>query len=202
MLGFDLEIDAYLARLQSELGRVHRSQVRRLADLIYQAWQTEHFVFIFGNGGSAAAASHLAEDLGKNCMRQPESGQGSRRRLKVLSLTDNTSWITALGNDLGYDRVFVEQLMHYGSPGDLAVAISGSGHSPNVLAAVEWANANRLVTFGVTGYDGGELKRIAQHGFHVALEDMAMVESIHLGVAHWIVDDLCARINGFGRYGG
>ncbi|HID78234.1 MAG TPA: SIS domain-containing protein, partial [Planctomycetaceae bacterium] len=84
--------------------------------------------------------------------------------------------------------------------GDVAIAISGSGNSPNVLAAVQWANENGLLTVGVTGYDGGKLKAMARYSLHVPLDDMAMVESIHLCLAHWLVDDLYARINCCGRY--
>ena len=156
MLGIDLNVDDYLDRLQAELDRVDREAIRRLADLIHDVWDGGRSVFFFGNGGSATTASHLAEDLGKNCLQETVS-RDKATRLKVMSLTDNTGWITALGNDLGYDRIFAEQLMHYGAPGDLAVAISGSGNSPNILAAVEWANANGLVTFGMTGFDGGRL---------------------------------------------
>lgn len=198
MLGFTLELDAYLKRLQAELARVDQNAVLRLADLIYQAWRDERFVFIFGNGGSATTASHLAEDLGKNCIC--DYYNEATRRLKVLSLTDNVGWLTALGNDLGYEQVFVQQLMHYGSPGDLAIAISGSGNSRNVLLAVDWANRHGLTTYGLTGFDGGKLKQMQQTGLHVALDDMAMVESIHLAVCHWLVDDLSARVNGTGRY--
>ncbi len=203
MLGTRLDLDDYLERLRTELARVDRRAVRHLADLIHRAWQHENFVFLFGNGGSATTCSHLAEDLGKNCLT-PEAvdhhSDRTHRRLKVLSLTDNTGWLTALANDCGYDQVFVQQLMHYARPGDLAVAVSGSGNSPNVLTAVDWANRHGLTTFGVTGYDGGQLKGIQKTGLNVALNDMAMVESIHLAVAHWIVDDLYGRINHDGRY--
>lgn len=204
MLGTQLEIADYLQRLRAELARVDQAQVCRLSELIYRAWENEKFVFLFGNGGSATACSHLAEDLGKNCMSEAAvdcRSDQTHRRLKVLSLTDNTGWLTALANDLSYEQVFVQQLMHYGQPGDLAVAISGSGNSPNVLAAVDWANRHGLTTFGLTGYDGGRLKRLQQTGLHVALDDMAMVESIHLAVCHWVVDDLYARITHRGRYG-
>ena len=124
----------------------------------------------------------------------------SKRRLRVLSLTDNVGWLTAVGNDCGYDQIFVQQLMNYGQPGDLAIGISGSGNSPNVLNAVDWANRHELKTFGMTGFDGGKLKRAQQAGLHVVLDDMGMVESIHGCVIHWVVDDLFARINGEGRY--
>jgi len=120
--------------------------------------------------------------------------------LKVMSLTDNVGWLTALGNDLGYDQIFVQQLMHYASPGDLLIAISGSGNSPNVLAAVDWANRHGVKTFGLTGYQGGKLKQMQQEGFHVPLDDMGMVESVHGCIIHWVVDDLHARVNSDGRY--
>ena len=203
MLGTNLDIGEYLQRLRAELMRVDQVAVGRLADLIHQAWEDEKFVFLFGNGGSATACSHLAEDLGKNCLTEAAvdcRSDQTHRRLKVLSLTDNTGWLTALANDYGYDQVFVQQLMHYARPGDLAVAVSGSGNSPNVLAAVDWANRHGLTTFGLTGYDGGELKRLQKTGLHVALDDMAMVESVHLAVCHWIVDDLYGRINSQGRH--
>jgi D-sedoheptulose 7-phosphate isomerase len=200
MLGIHLDIDPYIDRLKTELDRVDRSEVARLADQIYRAWREERFVFICGNGGSATLASHLAEDLGKGTLRQAEMRDGNKLRLKVLSLTDNVGWLTALGNDLGYDQIFVQQLINYARPGDLLVAISGSGNSPNVLAAVDWANRNGLVTFGMTGYNGGKLKTMQHSGIHVALDDMGMVESIHACLIHWLVDDLFGRFNAEGRY--
>jgi D-sedoheptulose 7-phosphate isomerase len=90
--------------------------------------------------------------------------------------------------------------MNYGSRGDLVIAISGSGNSPNVLAAVDWANRHGLVTFGLTGYDGGKLRKTAQSAMHVPLDDMGMVESIHLCLFHWVLNDVYARINHVGRH--
>jgi D-sedoheptulose 7-phosphate isomerase len=202
MLGFHLGAGEYLARLQAELDRINPADIERLADVLYEAWEQGRFVFLFGNGGSATTASHFAEDLAKNCVRAEDLMAGTGRRLKVMSLTDNVGWITALANDLGYDQVFLQQLAHYGGEGDLAIAISGSGNSPNVIVAVDWANRHGLVTFGMTGFDGGALKKCQKTGIHVALDDMAMVESIHVCVGHWVVDDLAARVNGLGRYEG
>jgi D-sedoheptulose 7-phosphate isomerase len=200
MLGTSLDFTAYLDRLQVELRRVDPQEVGRLADLLYQAWRDGRSVFIFGNGGSACSASHLCEDLGKGTLRQQDLGDETKRRLRVMSLTDNVGWLTALGNDCGYEQVFVQQLMNYGRAGDLAVGISGSGNSPNVLAAVQWANRHGLVTFGMTGFDGGKLKQLQQAGIHVPLDDMGMVEAIHGCLIHWVVDDLHGRINACGRY--
>jgi D-sedoheptulose 7-phosphate isomerase len=142
----------------------------------------------------------MAEDLGKSTLRPEHLKDHGRRRMKVLSLTDNCGWILALGNDCGYEEIFVQQLMNYASPGDLAIAISGSGNSPNILRAVEWANRHGLITFGLTGYDGGKLKEVARDGMHVPLDDMGMVESIHLAVFHWVLNDVYARINREGRH--
>jgi D-sedoheptulose 7-phosphate isomerase len=200
LLGATLDLPAYLARLTSEVGRLNQADIRQWADLVFDAWQRGRYVFIVGNGGSGTTASHMAEDLGKSTLRPEDLKDESKQRLKVLSLTDNTGWLLAVGNDCGYDQVFVQQLMNYGSAGDLLIAISGSGNSPNILAAVNWAQRHGLVTFGLTGYQGGKLKAMQQHGLHVELDDMGMVESIHLCVFHWVLNDVYARINRAGRY--
>ncbi len=200
MFGATLAADAYLSRLQTEVGRINQADLKRWSDLLYEAWASDRFVYIIGNGGSGTTASHMAEDLGKSTLRPEDLKDESKRRLKVLSLTDNTGWLLAVGNDCGYDQIFVQQLMNYGSAGDLLIAISGSGNSPNILAAVDWANRHGLTTFGLTGYGGGKLKNMQQHGLHVDLPDMGMVESIHLCVFHWVLNDVYAQINAEGRY--
>jgi D-sedoheptulose 7-phosphate isomerase len=200
MLGATLDTGAYVNRLKQELDRIDQAELRLWADLVYDAWQNEKFVFIFGNGGSGTTASHMAEDLGKSSLRESDLKDETKKRLKVLSLTDNAGWLMAVGNDVGYDQIFVQQLMNYGKPGDLVIAISGSGNSPNVLAAVDWANRHDLKTFGLTGYGGGKLKAMQRYGLHVPLNDMGMVESIHLCLFHWMLNDVFARINSEGRY--
>lgn len=200
MLGATLDSSSYLDRLNREIARVNQDDLRTWADLIYQAWENGKFVFIFGNGGSGTTASHMAEDLGKSSLHEKDLRDETKKRLKVLSLTDNLGWIMAVGNDVHYDQIFVQQLMNYGSEGDLVIAISGSGNSPNVLNAVDWANRHGLITFGLTGYGGGKLKKMQQKGLHVELDDMGMVESIHLCLFHWVLNDVFARINKTGRY--
>jgi D-sedoheptulose 7-phosphate isomerase len=200
MLGATLASDAYLQRLNDEVSRIDRAAMQRWADLIFRAWENGRFVFIFGNGGSGTTASHMAEDLGKSTLHERDLKDESKKRLKVLSLTDNAGWLMAVGNDLAYDQIFVQQLMNYGQPGDVLIAISGSGNSPNVLNAVDWANRHGLKTFGLTGYGGGKLRQMQQDGLHVALDDMGMVESIHLCLFHWVLNDVHARINRLGRY--
>jgi D-sedoheptulose 7-phosphate isomerase len=192
MLGAILGAKEYLDRVCREIQELDLSQAETLSDLIEDAYRAGRFVFIIGNGGSGANASHLSEDLAKCTLRDFEN----QRRLKVLSLTDNTAGIMAWANDEGYDRIFLEQLKNLASPGDLLLAISGSGNSPNILKAVEWANSNGMVTLGFTGYTGGKLKTLAQHNLHVAIDDMGIVESIHQVVYHWVIDDLYRRFSG------
>ena len=200
MLGATLNLPSYLDRLNREVGRLNQAEIQKWADLVFEAWKNGRFVFIIGNGGSGTTASHMAEDLGKSTLRPGDLDDESKKRLKVLSLTDNAGWLLAVGNDCGYDQIFVQQLMNYGSAGDVLIAISGSGNSPNVLKAVDWANRHDLATFGLTGYGGGKLKQMQQQGLHVELDDMGMVESIHLCVFHWVLNDVFARINREGRY--
>ncbi len=200
MLGAKLSVAEYVSRIQEEVARVDQAEIEKMADLIYEAWENGRFVYIFGNGGSGTTATHMSEDLGKSSLRECDLGDESKKRLKVMSLTDNLGWILAVGNDLSYDQIFVQQLMNYGSEGDVAIAISGSGNSPNVLNAVDWANRHGLKTFGLTGFSGGKLREMAQDGLHVPLDDMGMVESIHLSLFHWVLNDVFARINHEGRY--
>jgi D-sedoheptulose 7-phosphate isomerase len=194
MLGVTLGVESFLARVGEELKRIDPAEVRALADAIYQCYENDATVFICGNGGSGSNASHLCEDLGKGTLRRQDFDDDAKKRLRVLSLTDNTPYILAWGNDEGFDRVFVEQLKNLARPGDLLVAISGSGNSPNILRAVEWSHRNGLTTFGCTGFTGGKLRSLAQQCLHVPLDDMGIVESVHLTAFHWVIDDLHRRI--------
>jgi D-sedoheptulose 7-phosphate isomerase len=189
MLGIQLGVTEYLRRVCQEIQRLDPAEIEKVSELLEVAYDDGRFVFICGNGGSGANASHLSEDLAKCTLRDFEE----QKRLKVLSLTDNTAGIMAWANDEGYDRIFVEQLKNLASPGDLLLAISGSGNSPNILKAVAWANENGLTTVGITGFSGGKLKDLAQYSLHAAIDDMGMVESLHQVVFHWIIDDLNRR---------
>ena len=107
-----------------------------------------------------------------------------------MSLTDNTPYILAWGNDTAYDRIFVEQLKNFVEKDSLLIAISGSGNSPNVISAIEYANGHGMKTLGVTGYDGGKLKKLAHHNVHVPSWNMGMVESVHSALFHYLLDTL------------
>lgn len=200
MLGAELNINSYLDRISVELNRLDSAAIERWADEIYQAWEDDASVYIIGNGGSATTATHMAEDLAKSTLDPEDLLDEDRKRLRVLSLTDNVGWMLAVANDLSYEQVFVQQLMNLARPGDLLIAISGSGNSQNIVTSVEWAERHGVKTFGLTGFDGGKVARLCQDGVHVPLDDMGMVESIHLGLFHWVLNDVYARINACGRY--
>ena len=156
MLGTQLTPSQYLKRCAEVFDTLEISQIEGLADDIYKAYEQGRFVFLIGNGGSGSNCSHFCEDLGKSTLDRKDFTNDAVKRLKVLSLTDNTSYILAWGNDEGFDRIFVEQLKNLASPDDVLIAISGSGNSPNILNAVEWANRKGLTTWGITGYSGGK----------------------------------------------
>src|SRR3954447_7659475 len=169
MLGTRLDVRPYLERVARELLRIDAAEVKALADAMHACYREGRFIFICGNGGSGSNASHFCEDVGKGTLRREDFDDDSKQRVRILSLTDNTPYILAWGNDEGFERVFVEQLKNLAGPGDLLIAISGSGNSPNILRAVEWANRNGLKTFGCTGFSGGKLRTLAHKALHVPL---------------------------------
>jgi D-sedoheptulose 7-phosphate isomerase len=180
----DMEhLDRQLARTVAVLESLDRQAVERLCREVRRTHERGGTVFICGNGGSAATASHFCQDLGKGTM----SGPADARRLRVLALNDNVSALTAWANDCGYEAVFEQPLRALGRPGDLLIAISGSGDSPNVLNAVRYANGAGIATFGLTGFDGGKLKDLARDGLHVDVADMEVAENAHMIVAHLVV---------------
>src|SRR5947208_10806943 len=131
MLGTQLDVQPFFERVGRELLQIDPAEVRALADAIHDCYSRGKFVFLCGNGGSGSNASHFCEDLGKGTLRREDFESDGKRRLRVISLTDNTPYLLAWGNDEGFDRVFVEQLKNRASPGDLLIALSGSGNSPN-----------------------------------------------------------------------
>ena len=184
----------YLAEHRSVLENLPLEAVGRAVDILDQTYQTNHTVFLFGNGGSAALASHPATDLGKGTHSPgPESLKGVKR-LRVLSLTDNVPLLTAWGNDTGYENVFAGQMENFIQAGDVAFGISGSGNSPNVLRALELARRVGATTIGLTGCGGGTMKDLLDCAILVPSDHMQQVEDAHLILAHLIFLDLKARI--------
>lgn len=184
------EITAYLESVSAAARAVDPSAVAACISELESAYREGRGVFTIGNGGSAANASHLAQDLSKGAL--PGFPEG--RRFRVLSLTDNTSFITALANDIGYERVFELQLRQFAQAGDVLIAISGSGNSPSIVRALDAADAMGLRIIGVTGFDGGILRTRSTIRVHVPLDDMCKCEAVHAMVLHAVVDLLRARL--------
>ena len=184
-----MDFNNYKKLINTTLDSSDNGEIEKFIEMLVDAYKNDKFVFVIGNGGSAANASHLAQDLAKGTRKSKDQ----TRRLKALSLTDNLPFITAQGNDEGYDSIFEQQLRTFAKPGDYVVAISGSGNSPNIINAIEWANNNGLVTVGITGFDGGKLKKISHHSVNVVLNDMCTAESIHTIIFHYVILELRER---------
>jgi D-sedoheptulose 7-phosphate isomerase len=185
-----MEFKKYINNLNNTLDGLSHEEIENFLNLLIDAYENEKFVFVIGNGGSAANASHFAQDLAKGTRHSPEQ----KKRIKALSLTDNLPFITAQGNDEGYESIFEQQLRTYANPGDILIAVSGSGNSPNILKSVQWANDNGLTTIGITGFDGGMLKKIAKHSVNVTLNDMCTSESVHSIIFHYVIIELSERL--------
>lgn len=170
----------YKKKSLETLAKISEPDLAALIGLLEEARDSSRQIFLCGNGGSASTASHLANDLGKGACNE------RFKRFRVHSLTDNIAWITALANDTDYSRIFVEQLQNYAQPGDLLVAFSGSGNSPNVVQAVEWANQNSVLTVGVTGRPGGKLGEIARYPLFVESSHMGHIEEGHFLIQHLV----------------
>lgn len=175
----------YLAAHAALAKQIDHAMVDSAIGVIRQKFQEGKKIITCGNGGSASTASHYITDWNK--MVNLATG----RKFRGMSLCDNVGLITAYGNDLSYDEVFSGQLAALADPGDLLVAISGSGNSPNVLKAVEYANANGIDTLAVVGYDGGKLKPMAKKSVWVPSFDMQLCEDVHLMFGHMVMKTLC-----------
>jgi D-sedoheptulose 7-phosphate isomerase len=172
---------AYIKYLQSILGSLDTAEISRFIGTLLAARDRGATIFFIGNGGSAATASHFANDLaiGTNEYEKP---------FRAVSLTDNVPLITAIGNDFGYEEVFVRQLRILGKKGDLLIAISASGNSANLLRAFEYAQASGIKTIAITAFDGGKMKALADDGIHVptGLKEYGPAEDTHMVLDHLV----------------
>jgi D-sedoheptulose 7-phosphate isomerase len=171
---------AYLLAVQEVLARLDHAIVDRMVDVIWRGYEKGRTLYLFGNGGSAALASHFACDIGKGTIA------GKRRRLKTVALTDNVALITAWANDKAYDAIFAEQLESLAEKGDIALAISGSGNSPNVIRGLEAARRLGMETLVLTGFEGGRAKALADLCLVVPSDSMQLIEDAHLCATHAI----------------
>ena len=180
-------IKAYLEENRRLLSIIDSALVAKVIDLVRDARGQGKRIYAIGNGGSASTASHFVNDLGKG------ASVGKDKRFKMVPLTDNVEWMTALSNDLSYDDVYVEQLKNHAEEGDVLFGISGSGNSENILRAVNYANTIGCHTVGFTGFGGGKLKDIAALSIVVDSDHMGRVEDMHLILQHivcyWFMDN-------------
>ena len=173
------KINNYIGCLQDCLTNLDRNEVDSFIKVLTQARDEDRMIFIMGNGGSASSASHFCCDFNKGMSYQQEG-----RRFKMICLNDNVATMLAYANDVSYEAVFVEQLKNFFKPGDVVIGISGSGNSKNVLRAIEYANENGGITVGLTGYNGGILKNIANYSVNANIDDMQVSEDIHMMLCH------------------
>ena len=172
--------ESYKSSLLEAIDRIDLERVNQAIEWFREARTDGRHIFVCGNGGSASTASHFACDIVKGASFERES------RFRIMALTDQLPTLTAYANDVGYDAVFVEQLKNFAERGDLFLAISGSGNSPNVLRAMEHANAAGCRTIALTGRDGGKLAPLAQLSIQVPVPHMGRIEDAHMVVCHMI----------------
>ena len=173
-------ITDFLTAEKAALDSIMPDAVARLIETFQKALAEDRQIFVFGNGGSAMNASHFATDLGKG------ASDKLGRRFRVISLNDNVAWMTALANDYAYDEVFVRQLLNYARPGDLVLAMSVSGNSPNVVKALEWSRDNGLHVIALVGAKRGRMAELAHQAVVINDTHYGRVEDAQMGICHLI----------------
>jgi D-sedoheptulose 7-phosphate isomerase len=178
-------IDAYVAAQDRALRSVAPAQIAAVIELVQRAGRDGRRIFVCGNGGNAANAAHFTTDLGKN------ASAAAPRPFKVLSLADNVSWMTAIGNDFAFDDIFVRQLANHAEPGDLLVVSSVSGSSPNLVAACRWAKEHGLETIALVGGKRGAVAPLADHLLVIEEGHYGRVEDAQMNILHMICYSVC-----------
>lgn len=175
----------YLSRLSALLAAFDTRQIDAAVEVIASAWHAGRQIITLGNGGSSLTALHFINDWNKSLFL------ATGRPFRGRSLVDNIGLLMSYGNDISFQDIFIEQLKNILQPGDLVIAISGSGNSENVIRAVRYANENQAVTLGLCGYRGGRLKELAQHIVWADVDDMQLCEDVHAIFGHIVMQRLC-----------
>lgn len=184
----DTTVARYLVRLKAAIDAMPIERITAMGEILYRAYRHNQQVFIIGNGGSAATASHMACDLGMNTTAP------NRPRFRVVSLTDNTPLLSALANDHGYECVFTEQLTNLVRPGDVLVSISGSGCSSNIVGAMRYARGRSATNIALLGFDGGEAIALADEYVLVDSSEYGIIEDLHLAIDHMLTEYFKRRL--------
>lgn len=173
-------VDEYLGALRETIAKLDQDAINAWIERLAVARTEGATVFVCGNGGSAATASHFATDIGKG------ASYGKPRRFRAVALTDSMSTITAYANDVGFEVVFAEQLRNLGQPGDVLVTISGSGSSPNIMRAIEAAKDLNMDVVALTGFSGGTSGPLADIHVNVPSDHMGRIEDVHMALCHTV----------------
>ena len=173
-------LQAYIKAQKETLDSIPLGKVQELISIFKKALTEKKQIFVFGNGGSAANASHFVTDLGKSA--SDKIGE----RFRCLSLNDNVSWMTAIGNDYAYEDVFVRQLENFAEPHDLCMALTVSGRSPNVTKALDWAKENGLYTIALAGVAGKEIEKKVDFSIIINSDHYGRVEDAQMGICHMV----------------
>jgi len=179
---------SYFTEMQAILQQVDCDAIDRYGEELFKAWRDDRTVFVFGNGGSAYCASHHVTDYIKTARVEGE------KALRAVSLVDNLGLLTALGNDISYDDIFSYPLESVARPDDVAVAISCSGNSGNVVKALAWAKDNGLLTVAITGFQGGKIGKIADIHINIPNKNYGIIEDLQLSVGHIAAQGLKSRV--------
>lgn len=171
-------INNYKKNLSKTLEKLEIEKVKELCESILSAWKTNNTIYLCGNGGSAANAIHIANDMTYG------AGKKNGKGINIESLSSNSAVLTCLANDLSYEDVFSEQVKVKGKSNDLLIVLSGSGNSKNVIKAIEIAKNKKMKTFAIVGFDGGTCKKIADNSIHFDINDMQVAEDFQLIVSH------------------
>jgi len=172
------DIINYFAKLKETIDLISIDDFNKVIEVLEEGREAEKSIFVMGNGGSAATASHYVCDFNKGI------AVTGKKNYKFICLNDNIPTLMAIANDLSYEDIFVEQLKTYFKAGDIVLGISGSGNSMNVIKALEYANNNGGITIGFTGYNGGKMIKICQYNVHIPVNDMQITEDLHMVLDH------------------
>jgi D-sedoheptulose 7-phosphate isomerase len=190
MNSFNEHFSNYFRKISETLDKIDINAVNKLIDRIYECYEKENTVYVFGNGGSAATASHVAGDFMKGI------SYGLEKRFRVICLNDSIPSLTAISNDLTYEEVFYEQLKTFLRKDDIVIGISGSGNSVNVIKALNYARELGSTVVGFSGYKGGKLKELADILILAPVSDMEITEDIHIIIFHAIKQAINRKLKG------
>ena len=184
-MNYAIDIATYFDKLKATIDLISKEDINNLMNVLDKAKEDSKSIFIMGNGGSAATASHYCCDFNKGISLNKD------KKYKMICLNDNIPTMMAYANDISYNEVFVGPLRNFMNEGDYVIGISGSGNSTNVIKALEYANSNGAITIGLTGFNGGEVMKLCKHNVHIPTDDMQITEDLHMVLDHCMMKIFC-----------